>query len=414
MSMMESRVREVACFWGIMGLLGISGCSPTTGVPAAKSKPAAPAKVSAPVKETDLATIVLTPEAETRLGITTVAVERKEVPRAVSYGGEVMIPTGRLISVTSPFLGTLKPPENAPVPQPGITVKAGQPIFVLIPMLSPEAQATLAPLLIEAENQVKTATEQLKIAKINLDRAENLVRDHLGSSAALVDAKAQYDVAQTALRAAEKRQEIINQVASDARTGAMTTQVIESPIAGILQNEHAQVGQKVAAGSILFDVAGLDPVWVKVPVYVGDLERLATDRQAGVGGVSDAPGVKVRVARPVSAPPSGDPLAATVHLYYSVDNGDGLLRPGQRVGVTLPLKGEEKSLAVPRSALVRDIHGGSWVYENVGSHSFARRRVFVDRIVGDLAALTSGPKPGAKVVSTGAAELFGTEFGGAK
>ena len=62
----------------------------------------------------------------------------------------------------------------------------------------------------------------------------------------------------------------------------------------------------------------------------------------------------------------------------------------------------------------KNIHGGSWVYENVGFHSFARRRVFVDRIVGDLAALTSGPKPGAKVVSTGAAELFGTEFGGTK
>ncbi len=48
---------------------------------------------------------------------------------------------------------------------------------------------------------------------------------------------------------------------------------------------------------------------------------------------------------------------------------------------------------------------------SVGS---VRQRVFVDRIVGDLAALTSGPKPGVKVVSTGAAELFGTEFGGAK
>jgi hypothetical protein len=40
--------------------------------------------------------------------------------------------------------------------------------------------------------------------------------------------------------------------------------------------------------------------------------------------------------------------------------------------------------------------------------------VFVDRVVGDMAALTSGPKPGAKVVSEGAAELFGTEFGGSK
>jgi hypothetical protein len=38
----------------------------------------------------------------------------------------------------------------------------------------------------------------------------------------------------------------------------------------------------------------------------------------------------------------------------------------------------------------------------------------VDRVVGDLAALTSGVKPGAKVVSQAAAELYGAEFGGQK
>ena len=82
--------------------------------------------------------------------------------------------------------------------------------------------------------------------------------------------------------------------------------------------------------------------------------------------------------------------------------------------MTLPLKGQEESLVVPRSALVRDVLGGSWVYENTAPHSYARKRVFVERVVGDLAALTSGPKPGAKIVTDGAAELFGTEFGGSK
>jgi RND family efflux transporter MFP subunit len=412
--MIRSRAKITCCLAAASGLLGVSGCRPATGGASPAPKPAPPAKVSAPVKEAELNTVVLTPEAETRLGIATVAVESKAVSRAVSYGGEVMIPTGRLISVTSPYLGMLKPPEGGSVPQPGSPVKAGQPIFVLIPMLSPGERATMAPLLIEAENQVKQASEQLKIAQINLDRAENLVRDHLGGNAALVDAKAQYDLARTTLEAARRRKETMDKVAADVESGSMSTQVIESPVAGTIQNIHAQVGQKVAAGAILFDVAGLDPVWVKVPVYVGDLERLATDREAGVGGVSAAPGVDVRKARPVPAPPSGDPLAATVHLYFEVENRDGSLRPGQRVGVTLPLKGDEKGLAVPRSALVRDIHGGTWVYENVGTHKFARRRVFVDRIVDDLAALTSGPKPGTKVVTAGAAELFGTEFGGSK
>jgi RND family efflux transporter MFP subunit len=404
----------LACLAGTAAVFHGFGCRPPTGASTASSKPTPPAKVSSPAKETDLATVVLTPEAETRLGIKTVPVERKPVPRAISYGGEVIIPTGRLFSVTSPYLGMLKPPEGKSVPHPGLAVKAGQPIFVLVPMLSPESQATLAPLLIEADNQVKQFTEQVKIAQINLDRAENLMRDRLGGSAAVVDAKAKYDEAQTLLHGAERRREEVDKVVAGARSGALSTQTIEAPVDGMLQNIHAQVGQKVAAGSILFDVADLDPVWVKVPVYVGDLERLATDREAGVGGVSDPPGMSVRPAHPVPAPPSGDPLSATVHLYYEVPNSEGSLRPGQRVGVTLPLKGEDQSLVVPRSALVRDIHGGTWVYENTGPNSFARKRVFVDRVVGDMASLTSGPKPGAKVVREGAAELFGTEFGGSK
>jgi multidrug efflux pump subunit AcrA (membrane-fusion protein) len=151
-----------------------------------------------------------------------------------------------------------------------------------------------------------------------------------------------------------------------------------------------------------------------VPVYVGDVERLALDEPAGVGGLADPPGVKVRPAKPVIAPPSGDPLAATVHLFYEVDNKDRSIRPGQRVGVTLPLKGDQESLAVPRSSLIRDALGGTWIYESIAPHVYTRRRVFVDRVVGDLAALTAGLQPGAKVVSQAAAELYGAEFGGQK
>ena len=398
---------------GIVVLGNVAGCQPPSS-PAAPAKSAAPSKVSAPAKESDLATVTLVPEAETRLGLALVPVERTPVPRTSTYGGEVIIPPGRLISVASPFSATIQAPAGAEVPHPGQAVQRGQPIFVLVPILSPESRATMAPLLIEAEGQVKQAREQLHIAKVNLDRAENLVRDRLGGSAALVDAKARYDLAQTNLKAAEDRREILAKVASDVDSGSINAQTIAAPAAGTLQNVHAAVGQKVASGALLFDVVSLDPVWIRVPVYVGDLSRLATDTTAGVGGLADTPGDEPHRARPVAAPPSGDPLAATVNVFYEVENKDGALRPGQRVGVTLPLKGDDQSLVVPRAALLRDIHGGAWVYEKVGDHSYARRRVLVDRVVGDLAALVSGPKPGAQVVTTGAAELFGVEFGGGK
>ncbi|MEQ1861480.1 MAG: efflux RND transporter periplasmic adaptor subunit, partial [Chthoniobacteraceae bacterium] len=61
-----------------------------------------------------------------------------------------------------------------------------------------------------------------------------------------------------------------------------------------------------------------------------------------------------------------------------------------------------------------DIHGGQWVYENTAPQTFTRRRVVVDRVVGPDAVLASGARAGAKVVTDGAAELFGTEFGAGK
>lgn len=400
---------------------GVAGCPPPGGAggPAsAKEKPAPPAKVTGAPKEAELSTVTLTAEAVGRLGVVTAAVARRAVPRTSTYAGEVTIPPGRLTNVTSPFVGTVKAPPGASPPSPGSEVKEGQPVFVLVPILSAEARAQMAPLLIESEGQVKQAKEQAHIAKVTLDRAKELVRQKLGGSAALVDAQALYDLARTTLKAAEDRRATLAKVSADAESGALgvqSAQTITAPASGMIQNVHAQAGQKVAAGAALFEVVGLDPVWVKVPVYVGDLPRLATDRAAGVGGLADAPGAAgERPAKPVAAPPSGDPLAATVNVFYEVSNKDNALRPGQRVGVTLPLRGEDRNLTVPRAALIRDIHGGAWVYVKVGDRAYARTRVMVDRVVGDLAVLASGPKPGAEVVTDGAAEIFGTEFGNTK
>jgi hypothetical protein len=58
-----------------------------------------------------------------------------------------------------------------------------------------------------------------------------------------------------------------------------------------------------------------------------------------------------------------------------------------------------------------DIHGGTWVYEQTAPQTFVRRRVEVQFIDQERAILAQGPSAGAKIVTQGAAELFGTEFG---
>jgi RND family efflux transporter MFP subunit len=390
----------------------LAGCSQQPGKAAATKLPS-PADVKGAPKEADLNAVILKPEAETRLGVATVKVERKPVARTMIYAGEVMIPPGHLISVTSPFNATvIEPSEGKEPPIPGSVVKAGQPMLVLIPILAPEVKAQLVPQLTNAEGQIKQFGEQLKQARINLDRQEDLVKRGIGSPAAVVDARAAYDVANATLKMAENNRQALLQAIDDADKGALNKQTITSPASGTVQNVHVAPGQKVAVNAPLFEVAGLDPVWVKVPVFVGDMKQLAPDRPATVGGLVDPPGApSERPGKPIPAPPAGDPLAATVHVFYEVENKDGLFHPGERVGVTLPLRGDAESLTVPRASLLRDIYGGTWVYEKVGDHVYKRQHVLVDRVVGDTAVLVNGPKVGALVVTDGTAELFGTEFG---
>ena len=81
------------------------------------------------------------------------------------------------------------------------------------------------------------------------------------------------------------------------------------------------------------------------------------------------------------------------------------------MGVALTLKSEAESLTLPWSAVIQDIHGGTWVYEQTGERTYVRRRVAVRYVVDDTAVLAFGPPPGTQVVAAGAAELFGTETG---
>ena len=66
---------------------------------------------------------------------------------------------------------------------------------------------------------------------------------------------------------------------------------------------------------------------------------------------------------------------------------------------------------IPYSAVLYDAKGDTWVYANPEPLAYMRERVTVAYIQGDQAVLTDGPPEGTPVVSVGAAELYGTEFG---
>jgi RND family efflux transporter MFP subunit len=405
-----------------VAVLHCAGCQ-KTAAKSPKSEP--PAKVAHTAKEGDLNTIELTPEAEERLGIKSVAVERRAVRRRRTYGGEVVLPTGASITVSAPTGGTLKAVSEGSVPDVGTHVERNEPVFLLLPLLSPEravltpaeriavaqAHLQLSQAQVDADGQLQQARTQVDAAEINLTRAERLFNDKAGTAAAVDNAKAQLELAQRALTAAQQRCALLEKIRLDSEAGDAVPIPIVSPRGGYVRLQHATIGEIVPAGAPLFEVMDYDPIWVKVPIYAGELPAIAENEPARVAGLGDADPADARTAEPVQAPPSADPQAATVDLYYRLPNSDGRLRPGQRLNVTLALRDQKENLVAPWSAVVHDIYGGTWVYVTTSPHQFVRRRVQVPFVVDNLAVLESGPAEGTQVVSVGVAELFGTEFG---
>ena len=183
--------------------------------------------------------------------------------------------------------------------------------------------------------------------------------------------------------------------------------VIDAPDTGIIRSVSAIAGQSVPAGAALFEVMDLDQVWVRVPVYVGDLAETDTTHSAQLGRLHGCTGSPSRGASVVPAPPLANPAVGTVDLFYTVTNwkpddprwstaecvvGFGLpgfdrtrYSPGERVGVSLALRDPSESLTAPWGAVVIDVYGGTWVYERVAERTYTRHRVIV-RFVRDGAS----------------------------
>jgi cobalt-zinc-cadmium efflux system membrane fusion protein len=376
------------------------GCSKPQADEVPKAAPAA--KVENSVQESELATVKLSPQAEERLGVATALVAVEQVTQTRTFAGEIVLPPDRTMSVAAPVGGTLS--ASAP-PAVGVHVRKGQPLFRLTPLLAPERD-----LRVQLERDATNAQARVDAARIRFSRAEQLLRDRAGSEKAVEQAREELSLAENDLKAARERLERYDK----APVSADVAISVNAPRDGMIQKVFASPGQTVTGGAQLFEVVSLNTVWIRVPVYVGDLRLIDRRQTARVHALNEAPVAPSRQARPVNAPPTANPLNDTADLYFELANADGSLRPGQKMGVTLSERGSEESLVVPWSAVLHDTNGGTWVYENTAPQQYMRRRVDVRRVMDSLAVLARGPAVGAKVVTAGAAEIFGTEFGTGK
>lgn len=153
---------------------------------------------------------------------------------------------------------------------------------------------------------------------------------------------------------------------------------------------------------------------VLVALSESEWEKLAKDKAARIFPLSAGDtSARELIAFPSGTPPVEDMKRAMLTVSYVVRDPNHGLTVNKRVRVELEQAGnEEKRRVVPYGAVYYDASGATWAYVRTEPLVFERRRIVVDRVDGDLAALSDGPPIGTDVVVVGAPLLYGAEIFG--
>ena len=381
----------------LVALSAVTACGGSS-TPPASGKAAPAAKVDSPKPEMDLASVTLSPEAQKHLAIQTMKAAIEPVTQTRTVGAEAMVPPGKSVVVTAPIAGTLTAARAAAIGP----VSRGDVIFEIVPLQQAERDVRG-----EAERAVEEAEARLTQTTQRAQRLEQLLKEGSASVRAVEEAQADRRVAAAAADAARKRLESVSRMAIGAR-GEMA---LRAPFDGLILELKAAPGQTVAAGAPVAELAQTSNLWIRAAVYAGDLPSLDTSQPAMVARLGqETTGPWRQVAR-VAGPPAANASAASVDLYFDVPANAAMpMRPGERVALRVPLKTSARALVVPQSAVIYDVNGGTWVYEQRAPTQYARRRVELGGPSGANVIVVRGLAEGMTIVTVGAAELYGTEF----
>ena len=402
----QETIKPLLLIAGILMILisGLGGCK---GKNKSNTVTQKPAEIINQVKENTLTTLHLSTEAESRLGIETRKAELKIVPQKLEAGGEIIAPPGKEAKVIAPVKGTVIGTEKGYFPVAGSLIKKGETAMRIV-VLPPEVD------ILSASEDLKVKQAEYDVALAELKRAQKLVDNKALSEKNYESIQAGLVKAEASLKAAKSRANLYLGIDLNSDVKDLSTYLVESPVSGIIQNINITQGQSVAASAVLFEVSSTDRFWVKTPVYSGDLLKIDQKKEASISVTGTGKEPLLVFARPVSGPLRSDPSSVSSDLYYEIDNKEGMFRVGQKIMVILTLKSTIESLIVPYSSLIYDMYGGNWVYVKTEPSVYVRKRVELSHVDNEMAVLLRGVSQGDEVVFRGAAELYGTEFGGGK
>ncbi|MDR3362595.1 MAG: efflux RND transporter periplasmic adaptor subunit [Desulfovibrio sp.] len=185
--------------------------------------------------------------------------------------------------------------------------------------------------------------------------------------------------------------------ALEATGKVQTRMTVHAPISGVLTGFDVYPGMNVNKGMTIATIQGTNPVWVSADVPERDIHLVTKDKRIRVTAAAWPD--KVFYAQSFTLLPRADKGTRTVPLRLTLDNPDGLLKPGMTA--TIRLRGaDEETLLIPTQSLI-DLGEEQRVIVRLADGSFAPRQVHVLRSSREKTAVASGVEPGEEVVVTG-------------
>jgi RND family efflux transporter MFP subunit len=314
------------------------------------------------------------------------------------------------VPVQGEWVGTLEGYVNAQIQpqvsgylirqdyQEGALVRKGQLLFEIDPR---PFQAVLD----QAKGQLAQAEAQMANAELNVKR-------DIPEAQAHAIPQSQLDTDTQALLAAKASVEADQAAVEQAAINLGYTRVT-SLIDGIAGINTVQVGNLVGPSAVLTAVSQVSPIKVYFPISEQEYLRMADGGSPGsVDWLTHASRIPLLLTladgstyphpgRIIFADRQVNTQTGTIQIVGEFPNSKNLLRPGQYARVQAPTGNIEGALLVPQAA-VNQQQGSNQVTVVSADNRAQLRAVQVGPTLGALWVVTSGLKPGERVIAVGA------------
>jgi cobalt-zinc-cadmium efflux system membrane fusion protein len=339
--------------------------------------------------------VELQPQAAARVTIRTAPVEKQPLQAVLSTTGRVDFDQDRLAHVSPRIPGRVHEARAAL----GQKVEAGD---VLLVVDSIE--------LGESKSAYLQARAQLELTEQTLRREEGLLADKITTAQAVLEARAAYKQSLAAFQVARERLRLLG--LADAEIEAVHYDdpaaplfSLRAPIGGTIVEKEATLGEMLVPEHSPYVIGDLSVVWIWVDIYERDLAKVHLDD-----------GVEVYVTAHPNRAFHGtvtyiranvDPESRTARGRITVENPEGLLKPGMFASVTVTdphgAAGTPAAdaVVVPATAVQRDGED-SIAFVRLAENRYERRMLALGRRTETMVEVLEGVSPGEDVVVEGA------------